>query len=132
MHSLSFDFHHEYSKADVAIWLDVSIGTVAPSVQFRAKIDTGADFCIFQRQYGELIGLDIESGLPKRFETATGSFDTYGHAILIEACSVRLETTAYFAKDLTFSKNVLGLIGWIDRLRLGLEHHSCALYLNRL
>ena len=32
------------------------------SLRYPALIDSGADFCIFEAQLGEYLGLDVESG----------------------------------------------------------------------
>ena len=44
-----------------------------------AYIDTGASDCLFARGQGELLGLNIESGEPKTFRTASGRIQAFGH-----------------------------------------------------
>jgi len=81
MHSLDFENLIIYDAGKVGITIDVEIQLGDLTANFEAKIDTGAEGCIFQRIYGEQIGLEIESGEPQNFSTATTSFKTYGHSV---------------------------------------------------
>ena len=45
----------------------------------KAKIDTGATHSIFERKHGKKLGLKIETGLPERISTASGSFWAFAH-----------------------------------------------------
>lgn len=95
-----------------------------------AKLDTGSTFCIFQRRYAELLGLDVESGSSERIRTATGSFTAYGHDITMTVGDLEWLATVYFAADEHFPVNVVGRIGFLDRLRVGLVDYEQLLYLN--
>jgi hypothetical protein len=53
------------------------------SVELVAKIDTGASHCLFERHYGEQLGLEIETGIAQKFSTATGTFLAYGHNLTL-------------------------------------------------
>ena len=53
-----------------------------------AKIDTGADFCLFDRDLGERLGLAVESGLKRSFQTVTGPFQAHEHRIVIETFDI--------------------------------------------
>jgi hypothetical protein len=57
-------------------------------------------------------------------------FDAYGHEVDISALGLVTHAMVYFFADPAIEKNVLGRTGWLDRVRLGLEHHECRLYLN--
>jgi hypothetical protein len=48
-------------------------------VDLPARIDTGSEFCIFARAYGEDLGLTIENGDPRFIATANGGrFRAFG------------------------------------------------------
>ena len=98
----------------------------------KAKLDTGSEFCIFERTYAEALGLPIEGGLRAVFSTATGRFVAFGHWVTISSFGFDLDTFAYFAEQPEFNRNVLGMCGWIDRFQVGVEHHSSKLFLNKL
>jgi hypothetical protein len=59
LHHLKFDWRHEYKNS---LGLPVSLRLGKRVIDFLAKIDTGAEFCIFERAYGEQLGLTIEDG----------------------------------------------------------------------
>lgn len=47
------------------------------SVPYEVLVDSGADFCIFDAEIGELLGIDIESGEPHTVGGITGAIETY-------------------------------------------------------
>ncbi|MCW5958817.1 MAG: hypothetical protein KIS76_01570 [Pyrinomonadaceae bacterium] len=87
-------------------------------VELEAKIDTGAENCIFERRHGETLGLEVESGEEKVFSTVTASFITYAHELTIKVLDFEIFSTVYFAKEDFFTRNVLGRQGWLDRVKL--------------
>lgn len=50
-----------------------------------ARLDTGATHCIFKREYGELLGLQVDSGVQEVFGTAEGTFIGFGHEVSMRA-----------------------------------------------
>ena len=99
-------------------------------VAINAKLDTGSTFCIFQRQYAELLDLNVEAGDPEIIRTATGKFLTYGHRVKFVVANLEWEAVVYFAQDADFPVNVLGRVGFLDRLLIGLNDYEQHLYLN--
>lgn len=129
-HELFFDAVHDYSSSD-AISVPVKLRSGDAEAEFVAFVDTGATFCVFERGWGEALGLNIESGSALRFSTATGSFDAYGHALTIETLGREFDAVVYFAEHEGFRRNVLGRRGWLDQVRLGLIEHEAKLYVSR-
>jgi hypothetical protein len=74
MFQLDFEKFLEYDTTEIGISLNVTLKLAEKSINFIAKIDTGADHCIFERRFGEDLGLKIENGIAQRFWTAAGSF----------------------------------------------------------
>ena len=130
-HQLDFEKLEAYEVGDEGIFLDVVIKFVDVSVSFRAKIDTGATYCIFERRFGEQLGLDIESGMRQRFGTATGGFYAYGFRVTLSTMNFDFNSMVFFAADEGFTQNVLGRIGWLDKVVLGLVDYEGRLYLSR-
>ena len=93
------------------------------------SLDTGASFCVFGAEIAEALGLDLISGIRQRFRTANSVFEAFGHEVEMEAFGIATQSTVYFFADLMIDKNVLGRIGWLDRVRLGLIHHDNKIYL---
>lgn len=90
------------------------------TVDVIAKVDTGATYCIFRHLYGELLGLNIESGVPENISTATGSFRAYGHELTLIVLGLEITGMFYFAEPETFTRNVLGQNGLLNRTKFGL------------
>ena len=66
----------------------------------------------------------MESGLLQSILTSTGRFDTFGHMVGLSCHNFEFESLVFFASQLNFRCDVLGLQGWIYRLRFGLVHHE--------
>jgi hypothetical protein len=74
--------------------------------------------------------LDIESGTPVEISTATGNFRAYGHEVALTVLDIETVSTVYFAESDYFDRNVLGRIGWLDRVKLGLIEQEGKLFLS--
>jgi hypothetical protein len=131
MHRLKFENLISYDPGKAGITLDVEIQLGNLAANFEAKIDTGAEACIFQRIYGEQIGIEIESGEPQNFSAATSSFKTYGHSVTLITAAYQFDSYVFFAADESFQKNVLGRYGWLNRLIVGINDYDGKLYLSR-
>ena len=131
MHNLNFEKLTLYNIDDSGINVEVEIGFGDLTTKFEAKIDTGASSCIFERRFGEEIGIEIETGDMLRFSTATGSFLTYGHFVNLKVEEIEFSSYVFFAENEHFNRNVLGRTGWLDRLRIGLIDYDGKLYLSR-
>jgi hypothetical protein len=130
--TLTFLTKRSYSASQSGI--EVPIGLLlddSRSVWLLAKVDTGASFCIFQKDYAVQLGIDVESGLHKVVATPTGRLDVYGHAVRLSCFEWEFETTVYFAASEGFIRNVVGRVGWLEHFRLGLIDHDSTLYLSR-
>lgn len=129
-YELSFNKAFVYDSKKKGITVPISLKLAGQTVLLEAKVDTGASCCIFERRYGEDLGIDIESGIEQRVETATGIFTAYGHDITISVLGYEFDCTAYFAAQDTFARNVLGRVGWLDRVKLAIIDYECKLYLS--
>lgn len=131
--SLHFAERLVYSDRLQGINIEIllSLGT-DNSIAANVKLDTGSSFCVFQRHYGESLGLEIEKGEPEIIRTATGKFIAYGHEITLTVAKLEWFTTVYFAKDETFPISVVGRLGFLDHLRIGLVDYEQKLYLSSL
>jgi hypothetical protein len=127
-YTLSFSFLHEYdlNHTGITIPIVLSLGNIEQAA--LAKLDTGASFCIFQRELGEALGLNVESGAREMVGTATEPFLVYGHDLTVSALGFDMEATVYFAARQGLPRNVLGRRGWLDKLRLGIIDYEGKLY----
>lgn len=116
-------------QPDIVVPVALSFDS-ATFIPIDAKLDTGSIFCVFQRHFAELFGLSVESGAPERIGTATGSFLAYGHELTVSACGLEWQAIVYFAESETFPINVVGRVGFLDRLRVALIDYEQELYLS--
>jgi hypothetical protein len=128
--TLVFQKLYQYDLRPSGISVPVRLLYGDKQAEFNARVDTGASSCIFARIYGEVLGLGIETGTPQKVSTVMGSFMTFGHQLTLSVLEISFETTVYFAADPTFTRNVLGRQGWLDRIRLGLVDYEGKLYLS--
>lgn len=130
-HDLVFEALVEYDPGIPGITVDIELRLGDSSIPVAAKVDTGSDRCIFSRHYGEKLGLEIETGEPQRFGTATSFFLAFGHPITLITGSYSFDSTVYFATEEAFDRNVLGRFGWLDRVIIGINDYEGKLYLKR-
>ncbi|MDQ3633534.1 MAG: hypothetical protein M3405_03370 [Acidobacteriota bacterium] len=128
---IEFEKFIQYDAGQAGISLSVELRLGKDSTTFEAKIDTGSSFCIFERRYGEALGLKIETGLRNRVGTATDSFWVFGHQVTLIIEDDLFDVMVYFAEDENFKRNVLGRRGAIENLKIGIIDYDGKLYLNR-
>lgn len=130
-HHLQFEKLVLFDIDQDGISLNAEIKYGDASVKINAKIDTGATYSIFERRFGEEIGLDIENGMRQRFGTATSSFYAYGFRVTLVTADIEFDSMVFFAEDENFTKNVLGRVTWLDNLIFGLIDYEGKIYLSR-
>ena len=64
--SLAFDAAHHYAETLDGIDVPITLCIGRQSVEFLAKLDTGAAHCICERKYAEMLGVDVDSGRLQR------------------------------------------------------------------
>ena len=131
MYNLNFEKLAFFNANEVGITVPVEIRFGDAMTRIDAKIDTGAAACIFERRFGEELGIEIETGDLMRFSTAIDSFMTYGHFVSLTVEDFEFYSYVFFAASESFKRNVLGRQGWLDRLRIGLVDYDGKLYLSR-
>lgn len=130
METIEFSEVYKYDTILVGITVPVALFDNEQSSAFKAKIDTGSRFCIFERKNGERLGIEIESGEEIRISTATGYFMAYGHELTMIVLGIETHSKVYFAKEESFTRNVLGRQGFLDRVKLGLIDYEGKLLLS--
>lgn len=127
---LEFDAVHEYSLFKTGIAVDATLRNGNLSVDIDSRVDTGSTYCVFERHYGETLNLKVESGTAVNIGTATGSFRAFGHELSLSVPGIETVSTVYFAESEFFDRNVLGRIGWLDRVKFGLIERQGKLFLS--
>jgi len=127
--TIEFEISHEYDTREIGITVKTKLAHGKEFVEFYAKVDTGSSYCIFERIHGENIGIDIESSDEIKISTVAGTFPAYGHELTLSVLGIETASTVYFAKEESFTRNVLGRQGWLDRVKLGLIDYEGKLFL---
>ncbi len=121
-HTVFYDVVERYSQTNQGIVIPVILRlSLEREVRLEAKLDTGAAFCLFSRQYAETLGLEVERGHRVDFSTAAGNFVAYGHEVTLVAMGFELTGMCYFFESVAINKNVLGRNGWLNKIRLGVD-----------
>jgi hypothetical protein len=96
--TLTFDEKVEYADDAQGINLDVIISKQTDnSIAATVKLDTGSTFCIFQRFYAELLGIEVENGTRETIRTAKGSFMAFGHEVSIKFSNLEWDAIVFRA-----------------------------------
>lgn len=130
-YQLTFNSHYEYSSLDDGITIESVLSLGECAVISQAKVDPGAQVCLFQREIGEKLGLEIERGTWRRLNTLTGSLIAYGHSVTLYTLGREFDSLIYFAADYGLPRNLLGREGWLVKVRLALVDYDSTLYLSR-
>src|SRR5574341_1668826 len=128
--SITFDIQQAYSSIEEGITIPtiLILGNITASVQ--AKIDPGAQVCLFQREIGEELGIDIESGDRIRLGSLTGgSLIAFGHPVTLHTLGLEFDSVVYFAADYGLERNLLGRVGWLQKVRLAIIDYDSTVYL---
>lgn len=81
------------------------------TLSYAALIDSGADFCIFDADIGEYLGIDIRTGKPLTFGGVQekGGAKAFLHEIIITIGGWDYKITAGFSYDI--AKHGFGILG---------------------
>ncbi len=131
IHQLDFEKLAHYDTGKSGISLEVNLKLVGKTVPVSTKIDTGSTNCVFAREIGEKLGLEIESGELVRISSVTDTFTTFRHEVILDVLGYEFDARVCFSQNEHFSRNVLGRFGFLDRIVLGLIDYEGKLFLNR-
>lgn len=120
-----------YPDNEDGITVRVGLSSGEFDAEVFAKVDTGSAVCLFSREIGLQLGLDIEQGIPIRLRSLTGTLDAFGHEVNLHTGTLTFHIIVYFAKDPGLPRNFLGRQGWLRNIRLGIVDYENVIYLAR-
>ncbi len=126
--SFAEELYYKDDPSGIAIPTILVVGDKA--VQVSAKIDTGAEVCLFRYETGAELGILVNEGIPKTLKTLSGSLEAYGHEVIIQTGELAFLSTLYFAKYPGLPRNILGRQGWLRNIRLALVDYENKVYLS--
>ncbi len=127
---LTFAEEFLYDDSPVGITIPVIVHYGEKSLRFHAKVDTGAEVCLFRHEHAIALGLPLEEGLPIVLAGLGGSIEAFGHEITLQTGELAFQSIVYFAKHPGLSHNLLGRQGWLRNLKLAVIDYDSLLYLN--
>ena len=130
MHTIGFQALHKYASAVPGVTVPIELSYGGNSVRLTAKIDTGTEFCLFQRGYGESLGIDVEAGERKELRTVNSTLVVFGHEVSLRVLGFDFSLVAYFPQDAAITRCLLGRQGWLLQVRLGLVDYEQLIYLS--
>jgi hypothetical protein len=129
-HTLSFQYQHAYDELRTGIEIPVSLKLGKEVALCQAKIDTGAQVCLFRRELGEELGLEIERGYRIELDSLGGMFTAFGHELTLHTLGMEFESLVFFPANFDLPRNLLGREGWLQKVRLAVVDYDSTLYLS--
>lgn len=121
--------NYDVGKSGITVDVTLNINK-KERVNCEAKADTGSSFCIFKREIGEQLGLNITDGVEQNIGTVTGNFVVYLHEVNLTISNFELYVMVGFAQDESFQRNILGRRGFLEQTILGIADYEGKLYLS--
>jgi len=128
--TIEFQKKETYQSLDAGITINVILRYGNREQPCPAKVDTGAEFCLFNRTLADALEIDVESGFREKFSTLGGGIVAYAHEIELETLGLRFQSYVYFAESYAVQRNLLGRQGWLQLVKLGLDDYRSELYLS--
>ncbi|MGH9834341.1 MAG: aspartyl protease family protein [Blastocatellia bacterium] len=129
--TLTFEISYLYQDSVEGIAIPVTLVSANGIYNTWAKVDTGAEVCLFSNEVGLRLGLDIERGLPKTLGSTGGTkIESFGHEVMIQTFGIAMVSVIYFAKYSGITRNLLGRLGWLRNLQLGLRDYDNKLFIS--
>jgi len=119
-----------YSSREEGISLPVKLLSGSIECETNAKFDPGAQVCLFSREIGEFLGLDVERGIPIVLGSSIspGTLQAFGHEVTLQVGSISLPLMVYFSRDYGMI-NFIGRQGWLPRVIVGIVDYEQKMYL---
>lgn len=131
MITLSFSETIRYKASITGISIPVMLAYGQQAFWTDAKVDPGAEVCLFKHEEGRKLGLLVERGIPITLGTLAGSVEAFGHEVTLQTGELIFQSTVvYFAKYPNLPRNILGRRGWLRNLKLAVIDYDNLLYLS--
>lgn len=128
-HQLEFSIRKSFLANHSGITIPFTMMRNDLVVEGYAKIDTGSEYCLFQYDLAEAMGINVESGTRIDLSTLGGRIYAYAHAVTLDTFGITFESTVLFSPS-TINRNILGRIGWLNNLQLALSMNDETISLN--
>lgn len=127
--TLTFTETIAYEDDPAGIFILAKLEAAGEPIQVYAKVDPGAEVCLFKNEIGLKLGLVVEQGEPITLGTLTGSIEAFGHWVTLQTGELTFYSLVYFAKYPNLPRNILGRRGWMRHIKLAIVDNDNLLYL---
>ena len=127
---LNFTEEIVYDENPAGITIFISLRSGERELYVEAKVDTGAEVCLFTNEIGRRLGILIEQGVPITIGTLAGALEAFGHEITLQTGELTFQSVVYFAKYPGLPRNILGRRGWLRNLKMAVVDYDNLLYLS--
>jgi Aspartyl protease len=127
--TLSFEIEYRYQLTSGGIIVPIELAVADRRITLPARLDTGSSDCLFDESFAQSLGMELEQGYRRTYQTVAGSFSAYGHEVTLRTEGLEWNALVFFYAAPDPEANFLGRRGWLDRITLGLTHYEQALYL---
>lgn len=128
--TLTFTETISYEDSTVGITIPVTLSYLDNAIQEQAKVDPGAEVCLFRYEVGARLNIPIEQGDQITLNTLSGSLEAFGHELTLQTGDLSFQSIVYFAKYPGLPRNLLGRRGWLRNLKLAVIDYENLLYLS--
>lgn len=136
-HTLSFSVTVDYgplARTSRGVFLQLNLAADANSTwDIDARIDSASTYCVFGRQWAEMLGLEWEAGDLLKISTAAGTFPARLHEVTLSVLEWEWTGWVAFAEwDTTPpspARDVLGLTGFFDHFLVAIDDVAEIVYL---
>jgi hypothetical protein len=125
---LNFNIRYEYDSLRSGIFIPVTLRLGETAIPCDAEVDTGSQVCIFQRELGVSLGVDVETDHRIVLSSLGGSLGAFGHSVTLHTLGLEFDSVVYFAEDYNLPRNILGRDGWLRKLRLAVVDYDAEIY----
>ena len=129
-YQIGYSVKQIYDSRKVGITIKTILRRNDLSVVFNAKVDTGAEFCLFAGEVGEQLDIEIERGHQKNLSTLAGDLMAFGHHVELETLGLKFDSLVYFAVDYSLNRNLPGRQGWLQLIKFGLDDYRSEIYIS--
>lgn len=127
---LSFIVSRPFKTTAAGIEIPFEVERNGIIVSDFAKVDPGSKYCLFRREVGENLGLEVLDGEPIELSTLTDTFTAYGHWITLRTLDLEFDSFVLFHQAYDVKRNLLGRIGWLDNTHFALTMDDEMIHLN--
>ena len=104
--------YKRYGPTTLRPVIEIKLKSDNNSLRYEVLVDSGADFCIFNAEAGEALGIDVKKGKMKEVFGVGGKVSLYFlHKVQIEIMGRAYEIEAGFMPDVAGRIAPYGLVG---------------------